>query len=436
MRTIREIIKTSIFKGISASYANTAISAISNFIIIPLYIKYLGRQEYGLWIAVSGITTYLGFLNLGIGQTTANLFGKAVADNDVEYASVILSTGFWRFVKITAAGILILSIVAPVVPFNFLFKNVSEVRESAKAVIMVAAFVFMVELPFGIFGGCLRNIGKIQTQQIITSGQTAARVLTAFIYLSCNGGLLGLIIALGAVDITFYCLQYRSLARNVKGIKVSTDYYRNDVMREMKSPSFFFLLLQVSGAIAFSTDTLVISSMIGIGAVTSYSIAQRVATTASGMVTTVSSNFAPSFLESYTKYEFARLKKLFYRAMIISVGAGISIGILLIAGGPLFIKIWVGPQNYVGFFPFVMIVALVFTLMVLNPADALLTVTNNHKVYALFAFWEAMLNLALSIYLAPKLGVAGVAMGTVIARILGAGPVMLLKSYRLIEQTG
>jgi O-antigen/teichoic acid export membrane protein len=63
----------------------------------------------------------------------------------------------------------------------------------------------------------------------------------------------------------------------------------------------------------------------------------------------------------------------------------------------------------------------------------LLILTGNHRVYAIFAFWEAVLNLGLSISLAPILGVGGVALGTLIARLLGSGPVMLLQSLKVIK---
>src|SRR5262245_6961490 len=44
-----------------------------------------------------------------------------------------------------------------------------------------------------------------------------------------------------------------------------------------------------------------------------------------------------------------------------------------------------------------------------------------------------MLILGLSILLAPILGVAGVALGTLIARLLGSGPVMLLQALKVIK---
>jgi O-antigen/teichoic acid export membrane protein len=70
----------------------------------------------------------------------------------------------------------------------------------------------------------------------------------------------------------------------------------------------------------------------------------------------------------------------------------------------------------------------------LGPADALLVGCNQHRRYALAGAWEALLNLGLSISLARRLGVGGVALGTALARIGGAGPVMLWEARRVISR--
>lgn len=433
MIDLRSIYASRITKGVLASYLNTVIGIVCNLVIIPLYIKYLGREEYGLWIAVSGITTYLGFLNFGIAQTTSNLFGRAVAVHDVQAASNILSTGFWRFVNAISIGILLMLLVAPFAPTDLLFKGSTAVKDAAKQVIVLASLAFMIEMPLAIFSICLRNIGKIQVQQAVAGGQNLARVAVAYVWLSADGGLLGLIVVLSAVNIASYWVHYILLLRNVHGLKFSRKLINNKLFGEMKPHSFYFLLLQISSAIVFSTDTLVISAMLGTEVVTSFSIAQRVTSMAVSIIATISSNFAPSFLEAYSKNKLEDLKMLYNRAIKISLVGGVIISIGLLAIGPTVIQLWVGSDSYVGYFPFAMMVILVFIQAALHPADTLLMVTNNHRIYALFGLWEAILNLGLSIYLAPLFGVGGVVMGTVIARLFGAGPFILWKSKRMVN---
>jgi O-antigen/teichoic acid export membrane protein len=420
-------------KGVLASYTNIAVGIICNFIIIPVYIKYLGRADYGLWITISGLVTYLGLLNFGLSQTTANYFGKAVAKDDVLEQSKILSTGFWFYLKIIGLALLVLIFIGPWLPVHLLIKGTAHTNESAQYILLVTAICFLIESPFSLFSACLKNIGKIHLQQSIAAIHNIARLLVAFIYLYLSSNLIGLIVVLACTNIFIHFLNYIVLKHKLPATSISPKYYDNKMLSNMIVPSFYFLLLQISGAIAFSTDSLVISAMLGTELVTSYAVAQRLAYMAMGVVTIISINYGPSFLAAYSLRDIEKLSLLFKRAMFISVIMGTLGFACLLIIGPFFIPFWVGEKNYVGFFPYLMITSLMLIQMALYPADILLTITSNHKVYSLVALWEAFLNLGLSIYLAPILGVGGVAMGSLIARCLGAGPVMMWQSHRVLK---
>jgi O-antigen/teichoic acid export membrane protein len=427
------LFRSNIKTGILASYVNTAIGIICNFIIIPVYIKYLGREDYGLWITISGLVTYLGFLNFGIAQSTANIFGNAVMKQNVLEQKKILSTGFWFYFKLIGLALVVLLAVDPWLPVHILIKGSDSAKESSKYVLLVSAICFLIELPFSLFSTCLRNIGKIHLQQFMAAIQNIARLLVAFIYLYLSSNLIGLIVALACTNVIVHLLNYTVLKHELPAISFHPIFYDNKMLNDMIAPSFYFLVLQISGAIAFSTDSLVISAMLGTELVTPYAVAQRLAYMAMGVVTVISVNFGPLFLMAYSQHNIEELRLLFKRAMLISLSVGTLVFVCLLIIGPFLISFWVGEINYVGLFPYLMIIVLMLIQMVLYPADILLTITNNHKVYSLVALWEALLNLGLSIYLAPVLGVGGVALGTIIARCLGAGPVMLWQSSRVLK---
>ena len=73
-----------IFTGAVASYLNTAVSLLSNLVLVPMYLLYFGKEEYGLWLVVLSIVSYLGFSNLGIAQSVANFVASTNAKNDYE----------------------------------------------------------------------------------------------------------------------------------------------------------------------------------------------------------------------------------------------------------------------------------------------------------------------------------------------------------------
>src|SRR6185436_3099062 len=161
----RGLWRSRITAGVVASYANTATGMVTNFVAIPIYLRYLGRAEYGLWMTISGVILYLGLLNFGITQATENHFGAAVVRRNTAEQNRVLSTGFWWYLTIVAGAILVLVAVEPLLPLHLLIKGADDLEQKTPLVFLVAAASYLIELPFRIFPGCLRNIGKIDLQQ-------------------------------------------------------------------------------------------------------------------------------------------------------------------------------------------------------------------------------------------------------------------------------
>ena len=423
-----------VVRGVAASYVNIGVGVVCNLVLIPLYVKYLGRVEYGLWIAVSGLVAYLGLLNLGITQTTANLCAEAVATSSTGRARQVLATGFWSYVRVAAIALGGLALAGPLVPWHLIFKGTAANVGAPTLVVLACAATFLVELPFTLFDGCLRNLGRIEQQQVVATLQNVARLGLAFVFLWAGGRLLGLVLLLSAANLATGWLNYRLLARALPGATLSPQLSDATLRREMKGPSAYFLVLQAGGALAFGSDAVIISVVLGANEVAPYSIAQRLAFMAAGAIAAISANFAPGFIEANARGDRQALRKLYRKATAISAGLGTIAAAGLLIAGPAFIRLWVGPANFVGTVPFVAIIALLFIQMVLSPADALLVSTGNHRAYAVAAAWEAVLGIGLAVVLGLHMGVAGVAIAKLAARILGAGPVMVLQAHRLVAR--
>jgi len=59
----------SLARNITANYLGRSWSALLGLLLIPLYLKYLGIEAYGLVGFFTSLTGMLGILDLGIGAT-------------------------------------------------------------------------------------------------------------------------------------------------------------------------------------------------------------------------------------------------------------------------------------------------------------------------------------------------------------------------------
>jgi O-antigen/teichoic acid export membrane protein len=420
--------------GVAWSYVNTAAGIISNLVLIPLYLQYLGQENYGLWITISGVVSYLSLLNLGITQTTSNRFGTAVARREPSRARAVFATGFWAYVRIAGSALLLVWAIGPWLPWHLLVKGSEAAQAEVRWVLLLSASGFLTEQPFSLAGGCLRAIGRIGTQQKVGIGVNLGRLAAAIGYLSLGGGLQGLVVLLTLTNLLGHGALYWLLIREVHEVSLARRFRDMAVAAEMRGPSFYYFLLQASGAVAFSIDPIVISSLLATVLVAPYGVAQRLTMMAATAVGTIAINFGPAFLSAQARGEQQHLETLYRRSVIISAVLGVTAAVLLLLAGPLFITAWVGKSNFIGWPTFVALVMLMVINIVLQPADVLLMITARHKTYALFACWEAILSTILSISFAVKWGVLGVVAGTILGRIFGAAPVMVIQAHWLTRR--
>ena len=73
-------------------------SLLVNAATVPLTVRYLGSEGYGLWITISSAVTMFFVLDIGIANTLTNLISKAYANDDKKSAatSLLLPFGWFR----------------------------------------------------------------------------------------------------------------------------------------------------------------------------------------------------------------------------------------------------------------------------------------------------------------------------------------------------
>jgi O-antigen/teichoic acid export membrane protein len=126
------------------------IAVLTGLVSIPLTIKYLGDERYGMWMTASSIVAMLGFADLGLANGLLNSVSEADGKDDQEQAAVAISSAFGA---LAILGLVILSVFLAAyayLPWARLF-NVNSAKAMSEAGPVLAVFVltFALGLPFG-----------------------------------------------------------------------------------------------------------------------------------------------------------------------------------------------------------------------------------------------------------------------------------------------
>ena len=102
-------VKNAAFKANMAALASKAIAILGPLITVPLFIKYLTIEEYGIWLIVLSITSFFYLSNVGILQVVTNAVAKDISEKQVYYYSQVASSGYYLFFKITFSVLVLFS---------------------------------------------------------------------------------------------------------------------------------------------------------------------------------------------------------------------------------------------------------------------------------------------------------------------------------------
>jgi O-antigen/teichoic acid export membrane protein len=66
----------------------------TSLITVPLTLKYLGNERFGLWMAISSVLAMAAFADFGVGNGVLNTVSKAFGKDDIEGIRRAVSSGF------------------------------------------------------------------------------------------------------------------------------------------------------------------------------------------------------------------------------------------------------------------------------------------------------------------------------------------------------
>lgn len=97
-------------KQVSFGMIYKILSMCLSYISIPLFLKYLGQQDYGLWMTIFSIVSWVYTFDLGIGNGLKNKLTESLTKKNYNEAREYITTGY-IVLGITAICILILGII-------------------------------------------------------------------------------------------------------------------------------------------------------------------------------------------------------------------------------------------------------------------------------------------------------------------------------------
>jgi O-antigen/teichoic acid export membrane protein len=389
----------------------------TSLITIPLVIRYLGNERFGLWMTISSVLAMASFADFGIGNGVLNTVAKAFGQDDVDGVRRAVSSGF---AVLGAISIVLLSAVYatfPFIPWADVFRVTSlQARAEAGPALLVFATCFALNIPLDIVQRVqlgLQQGFRYSLWQVCGSALGLAGVLGG-VWLHL--GLPALVAALAGAPVlatAFNAIHFFGFAR--PDLRPGIGLVTRKVIAEIARLGGLFFVLQLAVALCFSSDNLVLTRILGPLAVAQYAVPCKLFS----LVATATSFFLaplwPAYAEALARGDHIWIRRTLSRSLLLATGVSVGLSAFLVVFGNRIITLWVGP----GMRASPILLAGLGIWGVLMPVGSTVAVFLNGlavvRFQVLTSILAAFINIATSIYLTRHIGISGVVYGSILS---------------------
>ncbi len=417
--------------GALFSYINMALHILIGLVYVPLLLKYLSVEEYGLYQLIGSLVAYLSIMDFGLSATITRYYSQRLALNDTKGQENVLAIAFMIYL-----GIGVLVILAGIWLYTSLefFYGATLSREemvSAKAMMVLLIFNVALTIPSNVFTAAITSHEKFVFLRSLSIVRNLINPILVLAVLQFRASALSVVQVQVVLNIAviFFSVWY---AKHAIKIRFHFHSFDKDLVKSMFAFAFFIFLNAIVDQIYWKTGQLILGAFSGTAAVAVFSVSLTIVRYYMQFSTSINGVFLPHLSRlAALGDDMTQINALFIRVGRVQY---IILGLILsgfVIFGRMFILLWVGAE-----FSTVYIIALVmmvpFTIdLIQNLGLMVLQAKNKHSVRSIVYLIIAIFNVVLSIPMAKMYGGLGCAISTGVCLFFGNGVFLNLYYHKI-----
>lgn len=387
----------------------------SALVTVPLTLKYLGNERFGLWMTISSVLAMASFADFGVGNGVLNTVAKAFGKDDMEGVRKAVSSGFALLSSIAVLLLTAFFCAFHLVNWGNFFRVVSPAaRLEAGPALAVFATCFAL------------NISMDVVQRVQLGLQQGYRY-SLWQLVGSTMGFIGILLGIW-LQVGLPLLITAFAGAPVLATFLNAVHFFGFVRRDL-CPSFLlvswktiaqigrlgglFFVLQVVVAISYSADNFIIARTLGAVHVPEYSIPQRMFALVTMMSGMLVSPLWPAYAEAISRGDIDWAKRTLSRSLRLVFCATSAASIMLLLLSHKLLRLWVGPRIHPS--P-LLLVGLAVWVVICASGDALAMFLNGGEVVRFQVIVASSFGIAcvsVKILFVRHFGIAGVPWATI-----------------------
>ncbi|KAF0189228.1 MAG: polysaccharide biosynthesis [Desulfobulbaceae bacterium] len=432
------IAKNKLLLGIFSGWGAQVVSLAMGIFTMPLFFRYLPKDELGVWMFFLGTGFFVNLADLGfspvLGRHLAFALGHGDKSSTNNYEGASYYYRLSKYVSSITAPLLFVCLFLVGGMFIWSLHLSEALFESSIVAWAIFSLSQAVTCHFKYLETTLKGHGEVGWQNMT---QTIVQGLTLLGYFIVLHFLMGGVIALSVVILgrnianaflVWLLLQKRIDQMHMAKVKIVW----HDVKPHIR-PALDMFLLTLGAFLILNTDQYFIVKFLGTAQLPDYAAAYRLVQITYTFAATAATMCAPFISRKSAAGDHAGIR----RVLMLNITVGMLIQLaavsVLAVFGDYVMQFWLGPGHFVGWG-----VVWVFCIM--------LTLENHHAIFAHFGLsakndptWGKMslisgaINLVFTFIGVKWFGLIGVAVSTMLAQMLTNNWYAVVKTMRIVN---
>lgn len=423
-------------KNIVAMFFLKGISVLCTLLVVPLTIDYVSKYEYGIWLTISSLVTWLSFFDLGIGNGLKNKFIEAVEQRKHKLAKIYVSTAY-AIISIVVSIVWLLAIIASF--FIDWCGVLNATQDLSNELVWTMVIVITNFSTLFILGLNRVLLNAIQKPAIASSFDTLTQILLVIVLFILvkftNGSLINLAFAMGGTSL------FVLLNSNMWTFKTVLSPYRPSLKcvrfrlaKGIMSMGILFFFIQIIAIAFYQTNNLIISHFVGPSEVTVYNIAYKYMQVLTMTFTIIITPFWSAFTEANVNNDYSWMRnttKKLVRLFLVMI----ALAIAMIVISPVFYHIWLHGLVEVPILVTLLVAGFHIANMWSTLWTQLLCGFGKIRLQVICSTLCCLLYLPLGIYACKNFGLVGLLIAALISFLVCTSWFGIIQVRRLINQT-
>ena len=403
--------------GVGASYAGVAATIVYSLAIVPIGLRYLGPDQFGLWMLLTQIAGYLTLIELGIfTSATRILIDHKDRKDSAEYVEVAATATAVLVVQ----GLLMAVLCWILAPFAAQAFNIPPSLRGLAVFLLVFAGVNVgLSTWFKIFSAILYANQRIDLVVLFQAICPLLSLAIVWPLLAAGYGLASLpwaylpVVALHSLVSWFACRRLGLLPPRIRLSDVRLSRFR-----ELFKLGADFFLVNVGTQLLEASQLMIVSRTMGLTAAAIWSISTKLFTLLFQLVAKVENTAVVFLSEMIVRGEREKLHSSFRQMYQLTGGLAVCGMIGAAAVNPYFVQAWAGSEVLWPAINNWLIATLLILNLLLRCHTDFAVHTKKVELLRFLFFFESLAFVGLALWASPRFGFAGILISAIICALI------------------